>query len=239
MRNKVFLPRVHATKRSTFFKSTDPKNHKCLIEFAENRPNKADGSPRPAIYHSVSFRGKLAEIAALMFTSGKPMVFEGYLDPYLKDTGRVDTAGKKVMEWKFPIVCTDWDFAGESAKSIAGTITANIARGKTEGVIAPQTNIGAEYLLVRETTNKHRPYNDAEVLATGRFGNARVWEKGKGWLGPQNVVATGPATPVVGTEPILGQAEVEALKKELTAKLAELKGAQAGAVNPLADDPGF
>lgn len=228
MRNIIILPYVHATKRCTLFKGNEPKNNKCLIEFAENRGKRADGSEIPPIYHSVSFRGeKLSAIAATMIPAGTPLIITGYLDPYLKNTGRVDTAGKPVLEWKFPIVVTDWKFAGETAKSIAATVTANLARGKVEGVFPAQVNAGADYLLTRQTKNVFRPYNDAEVMQTGTFGNAKVWEKGKGWLGPQNQVVTGPVAPA-SAEPVLDSAEIAALKAELLA----LKATQAG--NPLA-----
>jgi hypothetical protein len=230
MRNIVFLPLVHATKRSVLFLNPDEKNNKCVIEVAENQGKRADGTDLPAIYHTLQFRGKkLSEVAALMIPSGTPLIIQGHLSPYLKDSGWVDKAGKKVMERKCPIVVDDWKFAGETLKSIATTVTANLARGKTEGVIAPQTNVGADYLLTRQNKNVHRPYNEAEVLASGKFGNSDVWRKGDGFIGPRNKTMTGPAAPIVGTEPTIDPVEIAALKAELIA-LKSAQAAQAGAV---------
>jgi hypothetical protein len=221
IKSTVTLINVRAASDPLFFPHSDPKKHRCLLTVIKNYGKKADGTPITEATPLV-FWAKYAELAALMIQKGRMITVKGTLKTFAQDKGQVNATGKKILNKDTTVRVDHFEFCGESQKALMAIINGNIAKAKAAGLIPAQVNVGAEYLLqnVRPT---HRPFNPAEAQATGKFGFAKVWVKGTGWVGPQQ------------NAPINAPVNNDALLRAEIARLTALQaGAGAGAIDPFA-----
>ena len=220
----VSLINVRCASDPILFPSSDPKRHRCLVPVIKNLGKNAAGQPIKEVITLV-FWAKYAEIASLMLAKGRALCVQGVMRTFTRDNGTV-VNGKKVLEKNTTVHVRGFEFGPDSMKELQAIVGANIARAKQAGLIPAQVNIGADYLLARQRVS-HRPFNPAEVAQTGKFGNARVFVKGQGWMGAQAGTMTPPA----------GAKTEEQIRQEianLNAMLPGTAGAQTGPVNPLA-----
>ena len=92
-------------------------------------------------------------------------------------------------------------------------INANLAKAKAEGRINPDATITAEE-LIEVTRPAAYDYNPQLAQQTGRYGNARVWIKGVGFLGAGAVAGQAAAGAVVDPNAKIAQMqqEIDAMK---------------------------
>jgi hypothetical protein len=216
MDNLVRLSNVRVAGEPTFFPSDDPKKHRCLLTVIKNRgKNKAGQEMTDEI--GLTFWGKYAQTAALYLDKGRAINVEGVLRSHTKDTGQVKDNGKKILHRNMTVHVKSFEFSADSKKELVKRVGQNIAKAKAEGLIPPQCTITPEYLIA-VTRNVAYDYNPSSAAQTGRYGNARVYIKGQGFLGAGFVPAGAPA----GTD------RLAAMEQEI-ARLRQEKAAAAGA----------
>jgi len=225
MSNYAILTNVNVAGNPTFFPHpTDPNKHRTLLTAIHNSKTR-DGRDLQDEFTLV-FWGKYAQTAALYLEKGRSINVQGRMKSYSIDTGRVKANGKREIYRITTIHVDKFEFGRESMKALSARVNANIQKAKTEGLLPPQCNITADYLLAI-TPKPFVDYNPAVVAQTGLYGNARVFIKGQGFMGPQTASPqAGPA----GTNTTIDalQAQIQALQNQLQA--------QAGAVIPEAQN---
>jgi len=206
MDNLVTLSNVRVAGEPTFFPGDDPKKHRCLLTVIKNRgKNKAGQEMTDEI--GLTFWGKYAQTAAMYLDKGRAINVEGVLRSYTKDTGQIKPNGKKDLQRSTTVHVKSFEFSADSKKELVKRVGQNIAKAKQEGLIPMECTITPEYLIAI-TRNASYDYNPQLAAQTGRYGNARVYIKGQGFLG--NGVAAVPAANVSDAQ--LAQMEAEVLR---------------------------
>jgi hypothetical protein len=88
-------------------------------------------------------------------------------------------------------------------------INANLAKAKAEGRLNPDATITAEE-LIEVTRPAAYDYNPQLAQQTGRYGNARVWIKGVGFLGAGAVAVGQPVADAIDP-----QTKIDQMQKEI------------------------
>jgi len=214
----ISLSNVRVAGAPTFFPGTDPKKHRCLLTVIKNRGKNAAGQEMTDEIGLV-FWGKYAQTAALYLDKGRAINVTGVLRSHTKDTGNVREDGKKILHRDISVHVKSFEFSADSKKELVKRLGQNIARAKQEGILPPECSITPEYLIAVSKTPAY-DYSPDLAAQSGMYGNARVYIKGKGFLG--NGVASA----------VQGQAQtMEDMQKEL----AELKAEKAAAANATVD----
>ena len=217
----VFLSNVRVAGDPCFFPSADPLKHRCLVTVIKNRgKNKAGAEMTDE--HSLVFWGKYAQTAALYLDKGRAINVLGVERSHTKDTGRLKPSGSKELNRTTSIHVKSFEFGADSKKELVKRISANLAKAKAEGRINPDATITAEELIL-VTRPAAYDYNPQLAAQTGRFGNARVWIKGQGFLGAG--VVGQPMGAAIGPDAKIAQME------------AEIQAMKAGAVDVGTADP--
>jgi len=220
MDNLVTLSNVRVAGEPTFFPGDEPKKHRCLLTVIKNRGKNKQGQEMTDEV-GLTFWGKYAQTAALYLDKGRAINVEGVLRSYTKDTGQVKENGKKILHRNTTVHVKSFEFSADSKKELVKRIGQNIAKAKQEGLMPMECSITPEYLIAI-TRNVAYDYNPQSAAQTGRYGNARVFIKGQGFLGAGVVPAIPAATNVSDDQLAQMEAEVARLKAAKTA----------GAVNP-------
>ena len=229
MGNSVTLTNVNIAGNPTFFPHTDPSKHLTLVTAIENIKT-SDGRDLRNEY-TLAFWGKYAQIAALYLEKGRAINVQGRLRTRSIDTGRVKANGKREIYRITTVQVDKFEFGRDSMKALSARVNANIQKAKAEGLLPPNCTITAEYLLKVEP-KPFVEYNPAIAAQTGLYGNARVFVKGQGFLGPQNASAAAPvATPAAagiataGTvnNTTINNATIEALQAQIQAMQQQLQ----------------
>jgi hypothetical protein len=131
---------------------------------------------------------------------------------YTIDSGQVRPDGRKILHRITNWHVRSFEFGADSLKELSARINANIQMAKTEGLIDPNATITAERLL-KVVRPQAYDYNPQLAEQSGMYGNARVFVKGRGFLGS----GTSAAAPVQ-------MDEIAALK----ARLVQLEAGNAG-----------
>lgn len=233
MGNFVTLTNVNIAGNPTFFPHTNPNKHLTLVTAIENIKT-SDGRDLRNEY-TLAFWGKYAQIAALYLEKGRAIDVQGRLRTRPIDTGRVKANGKREIYRITTVQVDKFEFGRDSMKALSARVNANIQKAKAEGLLPPNCTITAEYLLKVEP-KPFVEYNPAVAAQTGLYGNARVFIKGQGFLGPQNAPAAAPvATPAAAgtaTAGTVNNATIEALQAQIQAMQQQLQAQ--GAVAPAA-----
>ena len=213
MGNMVTLTNVHCAGNPTFFPHQDPAKHRTLITVISNAKTRNGQDIRDEF--TLVFWGKYAQMAALYLKKGRAINVTGRLKSYSIDTGRVKPNGKREIYRLTTIHVDRFEFGRDTMKELVERITANLQKAKQEGLIPANVTITAEYLLAVEP-KPFVDYNPAVVAQTGLYGNAKVFIKGQGFLGPQNVPnATPAATTAAGVSVEQLQAQIQSLMAQL------------------------
>jgi len=220
MDNLVTLSNVRVAGEPTFFPGDEPKKHRCLLTVIKNRGKNKQGQEMTDEV-GLTFWGKYAQTAALYLDKGRAINVEGVLRSYTKDTGQVKENGKKILHRNTTVHVKSFEFSADSKKELVKRIGQNIAKAKQEGLMPMECSITPEYLIAI-TRNVAYDYNPQSAAQTGRYGNARVFIKGQGFLGAGVVPAIPAATNISDDQLAQMEAEVARLKAAKTA----------GAVNP-------
>jgi single-stranded DNA-binding protein len=223
--NRVKLSNVWVAGEPTFFPGTDVNGHKCLVTVIKNRgKNRAGEEMRDEI--GLVFWGKYAQVAAMYMDKGRAINVDGVLRSYLKQTGQTRPNGKPELQRITSVHVKSFEFSLESKKERAKIIGQNIARAKAEGLLPVDCTITPEYLM----ENNRQPmfdYTPQLAAQSGRYGNARVYINGQGFL---NANMSAPVQPQKDLSTELAQME-----KALARMKAENSGiisTESNAVNP-------
>jgi single-stranded DNA-binding protein len=204
----VFLSNVRVAGAPCFFPSADPKKHRCLVTVIKNRGKNAAGAEMTD-EHSLVFWGKYAQTCALYIDKGRAINVLGVERSHSKDTGRLKPSGAKEINRSTSIHVKSFEFGADSKKALVKRITANLEKAKQEGRLNPDATITAEELITVMRPAAY-DYNPQAAQQTGRYGNARVWVKGIGFLGAGAVAVADPQA-----------AQIDQMQKEIDAMKAE------------------
>ena len=208
MDNIVSLSNVRVAGEPTFFPGEETRKHRCLLTVIKNRgKNKAGEEMTDEI--GLTFWGKYAQTAAMYLDKGRAINVEGVLRSWTKDTGQVKESGKKILHRNTTVHVKSFEFSADSKKELVKRVGQNIAKAKAEGLLPPECAITPEYLIA-VTRNASYDYNPQLAAQTGRYGNARVFIKGQGFLGAGTVIPPVPADSVSDDQ--LAQMEAEVLR---------------------------
>jgi len=215
MSNIVQLSNVYVAGNPTFFPHNDPSKHRTILTAIHNSKTRDGRDIRDE--YTLVFWGKYAQMAALYLKKGRCINVMGRLKSHSIDTGRVKANGKREIYRITTVHVDKFEFGRDSMKELSARINANIQRAKAEGLLPPNCTVTAEYLL-HVDAQPFVDYNPAVVAQTGMYGNARVFIKGQGFLGPQTMTQPGaPAAPTAqGNEALNAlEAQIRALQEQL------------------------
>jgi hypothetical protein len=221
MDERLILTNVRVAGKPTFFPGADPSKHRCLVTVIRNRgQNKAGQQLRDEF--TLVFWGKYAQTAALYLDTGRAINVEIVPRTYTVDTGQVRPDGKKILHRITNWHVRSFNFGPDSMKELTARINANIMAAKQEGLIDPNATVTAERLLQVKRPQAY-DYNPQMAEQSGIYGNARVFVKGRGFLG------TGAA---VSMAPVAGESI-----EDLEARLAKMKADAAQAATAAGVSP--
>jgi len=217
-------PNAHVAGTPTYFPSlTDPSKSRCLVTVIKNRGKNAQNQDLRDEFTLV-FWGKYAGTAAIFLDTGRCISVEGVARPYTTDTGTVRADGKRNLNRITNIHVRHMEFGADTKKEMIARVTNNIALAKSQGLLDPNATITAEFLLNITRPAMH-DYNPAQAEQTGLYGNAKVFIKGRGFIGETApVITTPPLTAVAGAVPVA--AEVVAGTEEIASLESRLEGLQ-------------
>lgn len=219
--NYVSITNAFVAGEATFFPNADPKKHKCLLTVIKNRgKNKFTGEEMKDEIGLV-FWGGYAQSAALYLDKGRAINVYGTLRSHTQPTGQVKANGKAELHRNMSVNVSRFEFGPETKKELVKRIAGNLAliqAAKDKGTRSPDQPITAEELIAVNRPAKY-DYNPELAMKTGRYGNARVYIKGQGFLGE------GPAAPIA----VPDDDHLARLEAEVTRLKAAKKAATAGA----------
>jgi len=208
--NILTLSNVRAAGEPTFFPSDDPKKHRCLLTVIKNRgKNKTTGQEMTDEISLVFWAG-YAQKAALYIDKGRAINIHGVLRSHTKPTGVIKPNGKQELQRNTNFHVKSFEFSADSKKELVKRVGQNIARAIQEGLLPPNCTITPDYLIAITKTPAY-DYNPQLAAQTGRYGCARVYIKGQGFLG--NGAVAGPPVAVADAELARMEAEVARLKQ--------------------------
>jgi hypothetical protein len=229
-KTRINLTNVRVASAPIFFPADDPKKHQCALTVIKNRGKNKAGQELTEVYR-IRFWGKYAQTAALYLKVGRAICVDAVSKgTYNKETGMVGPNGKPMIQHETVYDVQGFEFGPDSKKNWIERLTLRLEEARRTGLIPPNCTLGAEFLLTTNAIPKY-DYNPQLAAQSGKYGNARVWVKGIGFLG------NGTGAPVAAGA---GASPVDAEKAALQARIAELErlaGGQAavagaGDVNP-------
>ncbi len=223
------LTNVHIAGTPTFFPGADANKHRCLLTVMKNRGKNKQGQEMTDEMTLV-FWGKYALTAALFLDKGRCINAEVVPRPYSVDTGQTRADGKKIIHRITNFSVRSFEFGGDTKKELVARITANIQKAKQEGLLPVDATITAEYLIDIARPQKY-DYNPTLVAQTGKYGNAKVFIKGTGFIVPTGVV---PGSAMVAE--VVDANNIDALQERIES-LKDAKADIANAGTDVVDDP--
>ncbi|MGB2806356.1 MAG: single-stranded DNA-binding protein [Sedimentisphaerales bacterium] len=214
----VSLTNVRVAGDPTFFPGADPGKHRCLVTVIKNRGKNKAGQEMTDEFTLV-FWAKYAQTAAMYLDKGRAIDVTGVLRSHTIDTGRIKPNGKKELNRTTNIHVKSFEFGADSKKELVKRVGQNIAKAIQEGLLPPNCTITPDYLIAVSRAASY-DYNPQLAAQTGRYGNARVFIKGQGFLGNGAV-----AQPAIVADDELARME---------AQVAQMKAAKAAGaeINP-------
>lgn len=232
--NMIHLTNVRVAGVPTFFPAADPKKHKCTLTAIKNRgKNKTTGEEMTDEFQLV-FWGPYAKTAALYLDVGRSITVEGTTRSWRKPTGGVRPSdGKAQFVRENPINVSSFEFGPDSKKHWIQRLNTNLIRLRALGKTLE--NVTAEELM-EITRPAAYDFDISLATQTGKYGNARVYVKGTGFLGGGVAPRPAPMTnEAMQAEIRRLQMEVEASKANQAAVAAPgTMGAGAGMANEVA-----
>jgi single-stranded DNA-binding protein len=184
-----------------------------------NRGKKPNTQEEMSDEITLNFWGKYANFAAKYLDVGREINVHGELRSHRHQTGQINPASQKpIIERRVEILVNRCYFGKDSMKEMGSRVNAKIAALKQAGRIPVDAILTAEELLAVERPNIG-DYNPAESAVTGKYGNAKVWVKGQGFIGTGGAIPTGTvaAGAAAGTNVEGLKAQMEEISKALTA----------------------
>jgi len=215
----VSLTNVRVAGDPTFFPGADVSKNRCLVTVIKNRGKNKAGQEMTDEFTLV-FWNKYAQTAALYLDKGRAIDVKGVLRSHTKDTGRVKPNGKKELTRTTNIHVKSFEFGADSKKELVKRVGQNIAKAIQEGLLPPNCTITPDYLIAVSRTPAY-DYNPQLAAQTGRYGNARVYIKGQGFLG-NGAIAQMPAA----------QGDLAQLEAQVAQMKAALVAGATADVNP-------
>jgi single-stranded DNA-binding protein len=230
---------AHVTGIPTFFPSPDgnPDRNCLTMNITINERKRKDGT-RPSVTMPVKVWGKFANVCAHQLKNGSAINVFGDLKTWRRDTGVVDAAGKRDFDEKISIRMDEFEHCGMTNKENAANIDRNLAAffaRQAQGLERPDARPTGEMLSKVPEPTVIVDYNPVISAQTGMYGNAKVWVKGIGFIGPQNAqaIAAAAAKPIIiAADP--NAANTNAMLATLTQAVSALVAAQAGNKVPAA-----
>ena len=172
----------------------------------------------------LDYWGGAAEWACSSIKRGTRITGSGRLQSWLKPTGKILADGKPEYNPMTNTIRMDGNYhGGPTFGEIADTINKGLDMAKEQGLIPPNVNITGEFFVPLFKSNFQK-FDWVKVNATGKLGNARVYDKTQnGFVVPngQNIQqnAQTPANDI-NVEAMIKK--MESMEKELAAlKAAE------------------
>lgn len=223
----VNLTNVRVAGDPTFFPGTDTSKHRCLVTVIKNRGKNKAGQEMTDEFTLV-FWAKYAQTAAMYLDKGRAIDVTGVLRSHTIDTGRIKPNGKKELQRNTNIHVKSFEFGADSKKELVKRVGQNIAKAIQEGLLPPNCTITPDYLIATSRQAAF-DYNPELAAQTGRYGNARVFIKGQGFLGNGAI-----KQPVVIPE-VVADDELAAMEAQVaTMKAAKAAGGAVGNPFPIA-----
>ena len=177
----VNLTNVRVAGDPTFFPGLDVSKHRCLVTVIKNRGKNKAGQEMTDEFTLV-FWAKYAQTAAMYLDKGRAIDVTGVLRSHTIDTGRIKPNGKKELQRNTNVHVKSFEFGADSKKELVKRVGQNIAKAIQEGLLPPNCTITPDYLIEVKRSAAY-DYNPELAAQTGRYGNARVFIKGQGFLG--------------------------------------------------------
>lgn len=157
-------------------------NHKCVVVGMVNLGTAKGSGKEITAACELEFWGGYAEVAACQLHKGSKInIVDGDLKSYLYDTGVAAADGNTIKYQRHSIRVNKFEFAGSTYKELLALVNANLQAAKSQGLIDPDANVTAEFLLA---DSRPKTVNfDRSKVANGRFGHAKVWDRVTGaWM---------------------------------------------------------
>ena len=216
---KVQLLNVRIAGIPTFIPNADPKKHHLLCTVICNRGKNSNTQQEMTDEITLNFWGKYAETAALYLDKGREINVDGELRSYRHQTGRVRPSDNRPeIERRVEVLVNRFYFGKDSMKEMSARVNAKIAEIKASGRVLNGGLTAEELLAV--TRPQAMDYNHNLATQTGKFGNARVWIKGQGFLAGGTMPAGQPAGQPEGA--VLNPEQIQAQIASLTQTLNSL-----------------
>jgi hypothetical protein len=149
--------------------------------------------------------GAYAETCCLYIPTGRAI--SALVAPRTRsiDTGRVKANGKKEIYRVTDFHVRAFEFGADSLKELVARLDANLLLAKQQGILDQNSTLSGQFLAQVKRPAKV-PFVLALAEQTGMYGNARVFVKGRGWIGPGAAVPAGvavnPATVPTGVDEV-------------------------------------
>jgi hypothetical protein len=189
----IVLSQMHAANDPVLFHSDNPKNLHARITGMHNAYKDKNTGKWVSKSYTIDFWGPTAEIAAQFLKKGTCFHVEGDLDTHEYDSGQLTASGKRKIIRENSVRCNRLTFGGPTMKEIRELVAINLASMYASGRIPQNVTITADDLVIRNNKPQRVNYDLNAVRATGKFGNARVWVKGEGFIGPHTPAPSNPA----------------------------------------------
>jgi len=240
MGNSVSLSNMHCAADPVMFHSDDPKRLHARVTGMQNVYKDRNGNWVSKAF-TIDFWGKTAMLACSFLKKGSAFSVDGELDVFERDSGQVTESGKKKYLRENSVRCRRLGLGGPTMKEIKELINANIVALRAAGRIPANVTITADDLVARAEKNQMLPYDmNAIIAAGGKYGSAKVYIKGQGFVnqGTTTVAApaTAPAAPA-GAAPIADANTIAKLVAELQAAGVNLNANTAAAAAPTNINP--
>lgn len=229
----------HVAGESTFIPGADINRHHTILTVITNRGNitGADGQVRQlSAEMTCNFWRKGACTAALYLEKGREVHMIGDIRSFTIDTGQVRPDGRKILHRRNELHVRNFWFGADTKKSLVARLMTNIQRlqqsGRMPATLAVDAALAEELIAVQR--GPYYDYNPQLAVTTGRYGHAKVFIKGQGWLNP-SVATAGTAVPGAipgAAAPGAAMDDLAILKAKVALMEAEAAAAGAAPGNP-------
>ena len=164
----------------TFIPGAEMKRNHAIVTVINNRGKNSNTQEEMTDEVTLNFWGKYAGVASHYLYPGKQINCEGRLQSYTEDLGQVTAGGKRKLNRKIEIVVTNMQLLGDSMKNLNERFINKITELKNAGRLPMEVALTAKELL-NTTREPLTDFNMALASQTGKYGQARVWSKDKGF----------------------------------------------------------
>jgi hypothetical protein len=179
MATKTMLTGVRVARTPIFIPAKDgnTKHNHLIATVLDNSP--MPNGEEATVEVSCHFWGKGAAIAANYLLTGSRINIEGSLQSFARDTGQLTSAGKRILERTLSLKVYRMELLNDSRKYRSEVFDKCILNLKAQGRLPQEVHLTLDDVEPKKSTMVD--FNPQVAAETGRYVNARVWSKDRGW----------------------------------------------------------